>query len=80
MKDVSVDTIKPGMTSVYTHSLLKTRCVIVRLSARKWQLSFGEWINAEWRTQATIGTYPSQAVALVQAGAWLRDRQPGYIE
>ena len=73
MKDVSVDTIKPGMTSVYTHSLLKTRCTIARLSARKWHLSFDEWINAEWETQTSIGdTYSSQAVALVHAGAWLQ--------
>ena len=74
MKDVSVDTIKPGVISVYTHSLLKTRCVIVRLSARKWHLSFDEWKDAKWWTQNTIGSYPSQAVALVHAGAWLQDK------
>ena len=74
MKDVSVDTIKPGMVSVYSNSLLKTRCVVARLSARKWHLSFDLWIDAKWVTQTTIGDpYPSQAVALVHAGAWLQD-------
>ena len=74
MRHISIDTIKPGMTSVYTHSLQRFRCIIARLSARKWHLSFDEWIGAEWRTQTTIGTYPSQAVALVHAGAWLQDK------
>ena len=78
MKDVRVDTIKPGMTSVYAHSLPKTRCVIARLSARKWHLSIEEWINAGWQMQRTVDTYPSKAVALVHAGAWLEDRRTNH--
>ena len=74
MKDVSVDTIKPGMTSVYTPLTPGKPVARSRGSpARKWHLSFDEWINAEWETQTSIGdTYSSQAVALVHAGAWLQ--------
>ena len=74
MQTFDVETVKSGTISVYTQSILRTRCLIVRLTPRKWHLSFDLWLNARWVTQTTIGTYRSQAIAIAHAGAWLQCR------
>ena len=66
MQTFDAETVKSGTISVYTQSILRTRCLIVRLTPRKWHLSFDLWLNARWVTQTTIGTYRSQAIAIAQ--------------
>ena len=69
---LTVETLKPGLVSVYSQDLLTVRAVIARESARKWKLSSDKWQTAAWRCRTVIDSYSSQALALAQAGAWLQ--------
>ena len=59
--------------AVYMQELsLTERVRIEKESLRKWVLIAEEWRDGAWVRQTTIGEQPSQAQALVRAGAWLQ--------
>jgi len=71
MQRVQITTLQPGQLSVYCQDVSVTqRLVISRIDARHWELARSTWTGGKWVTQELLATYPAQAVALVQAGAW----------
>ena len=59
--------------AVYMHELsLTERVRIEKESLRKWVLVAEGWRDGAWVRRTTIGEQPSQAQALVRAGAWLQ--------
>ena len=71
MHRVQITTLQRGQLSVYCQDVsVNQRLVISRVDARHWELARARWTGDKWVTQELIDTYPAQAVALVQAGAW----------
>ena len=71
MHRVQITTLQRGQVSVYCQDVsVNQRLVISRVDARHWELARSLWTGGKWVTQELIDTYPAQAVALVQAGAW----------
>ena len=71
MQQVQITTLQRGQLSVYCQDVgVNQRLVISRVDARHWELARALWMGGKWVTQELIATYPAQAVALVQAGAW----------
>ena len=69
--NVKITTLQPGMISVYCQDVAcNQRLVITRRDSRHRHISLDRWQSNHWHTGTTVGEYPSQAVALVQAGAW----------
>ncbi len=59
--------------AVYCQDLaLTVRVRLLKVSTREWRLIPQRWEDAVWNPSEAIGTQPSQAQALVQAGAWLQ--------
>lgn len=71
MQRVQITTLQRGQLCVYCQDVsVNQRLVISRVDARHWELARALWTGGQWVTQELIATYPAQAVALVQAGAW----------
>ena len=71
MKRVQITTLQRGQVSVYCQDVsVNQRLVISRVDAHHWDLARSQWTGGQWVTQEPLATYPAQAVALVQAGAW----------
>ena len=63
---------RPAQAVTMQELSLTARVRIEKESLRKWVLSAEEWRAGAWQRQAPIGEQPSQAQALVRAGAWLQ--------
>lgn len=71
MQRVQITTLQRGQLSVYCQDVsVNQRLVISRADARHWEIARSAWTGGKWVTQELLATYPAQAVALVQAGAW----------
>ena len=71
MQRVQITTLQRGRLCVYCQDVsVNQRLVISRIDSRHWELARALWTGGKWVTQELIDTYPAQAVALVQAGAW----------
>ena len=73
--EIAVDKVlgpRPGQVVYMQELSLTARVRIEKESLRKWVLVAEEWRAGAWVRQTTIGEQPSQAQALVRAGAWLQ--------
>ena len=72
---IAVDKVvgpRPGQAVTLPELSRTARVRIEKESLRKWVLVAEEWRGGAWVRQTTIGEQPSQAQALVRAGAWLQ--------
>ena len=72
---IAVDKVvgpRPGQAVTLPELSLTERVRIEKESLRKWVLVAEEWRGGAWQRQTTIDEQPSQAQALVRAGAWLQ--------
>ena len=65
--DIKIESIR-GQVAVYSLDQVSVRAVVLRQSARRWQLSWDQWQGAPCHCRTALGVYPSQAAAIAQAG------------
>ena len=73
--EIAVDKVvgpRPALAVTMQSLSLTGRVRIEKESLRKWVLVAEGWRNGAWVRRTTIGEQPSQAKALVRAGAWLQ--------
>lgn len=62
---------EPGLRIVRQAAALTLSVHVVKIDARHWRSYAERWRDNAWHSLGLIGEYPSQAVALVEAGAWI---------